>query len=154
MAKRKRRSPVQRWLEKQMDRPAVMETLERMAYSGFVSEVFLEKSPVLFWCLLPPMLIVLLLPMMLCLSIVGDTDTGNLLVLPVYAAWCFTSIPAGLGAVNLLMPLLQKLCEWRLRDEFPDGLEKPLYLGHGFTALFLLGLGGAAVILSFILTLF
>ncbi len=148
---KKRKAPSR--LTKLLYSPAVEEVVDRMVYSEVVSEILRQRAPVLFWCLLPPLLLILLLPMMVCISFVGDT-TGTIWLLPVYFAWCCTSIPAGLGAVNLCMPLLQKLCEWLLREDFPDGLEKPLYLGHGFTALFLLGFGGAAALLSWILTFF
>ncbi len=146
MKQKKPPSPAMRHLTQMMSRPAVQEVLSRMACSEITSDMLRAKSPVLYWCILVIALPVMMLPMVLFIALCPEDIPGllGLLAIPGVTA----SILAGLGTFNLYMLPVQKLCAWQLRHELPLGLEKPLYLGHGFTCLFLFGFEGLALLFA------
>ncbi len=126
-------------LTRLMDSPAVEEVFERMAQSALIMEIFRCNAPVCFWGIFGPLIMVELLPVLVALAFCPPEVEGlrGLLYVPVV----FFGMLCGMGLVNMCMPFVQKICEKSLKKEFPDGLSKPLYLGHGFTVLFLLGFG-------------
>lgn len=146
MKHKKPQSPVQRRLTQLLERPAVQEVLSRIACSDATTDMLRAKSPVLYWCILVVALPVMMLPMILYIALCPENIPGllGLLTIPGVIA----SILAGLGTLNLYMLPVQKICTWQLRHELPQGLEKPLYLGRGFTCLFLFGFEGIALLFA------
>ena len=58
----------------------------------------------------------------------------------------FASLLSSVGVANLCMPLIQRICQWRLRKDFPHGFAVPFYLGHRVTLIFLGGCGTLATL--------
>lgn len=151
--RKKRRSRFEQWFFDWLDRQEEGGTFHRIASSSVVSMILQEEQPFWFWLIMAGMLIALMLPMVaLCLAmeLLGHGELiprDNLFAV----IGLFSSLFAGIGTVNLYMIPAQRLCEWRLRKDFPKGIDPPFYLGHRVTLIFLLGFGGVTALCALLI---
>lgn len=148
MAKKKRRSKWEQQLFDWLDRQREGGTFHRMVYSSAVSNALKTEQPFWFWIVVAGMLICLMLPMItysILLELLGHKTMVSWDAL-LFLIGFFASIFAGIGTVNLYMLPAQRLCEWRLRKDFPRGFDQPFYLGRHVTMIFLGGCGTLAAL--------
>lgn len=126
--------------------------LHRMLCCEASAEALREEYPVVYWLVVILMLIVLMLPMIVYSLVLEMGGHGTLFgwrTLPGVIGF-FTAIFAGIGVVNLLMPVLEMLCSRLLRKNFPQGFAVPFYLGHRVTLIFLVGFGVATALCAWL----
>lgn len=148
MAKKKRRSKWEQRFFTWLDRQPEGGIFHRICYCTAVSYFLQEEQPFWFWLIVLLMLLCVLLPLLLFVVPIefldGPTNTGW--QIPIYLIGLSAALLSSIGIANLCMPLVQHICQWRLRKDFPHGFSLPFYLGHKVTLLFLGGCGTAAVL--------
>ncbi len=156
MAKKKRKSALDRWFDRQLNMNPKESILYRMAYSSAASMAVRETRPILFWCMVICLLAGFLLPMVLytlSLEWSGHGSTSGWQTLPAMLGF-FSSLLSGIGMFNLMMLPVERLCARLLREDFPDGFDLPFYLGHKVTLIFLVGCGSLSALCIACLQLF
>ena len=148
MAKKKRRTKWEQRLLDWLNRQPEGGIFHRICYCTAISHCLQEEQP--FWyCLLAfGMLLCVILPVLIFTLPIEFLD-GPVVSgwkIPVYLIGLYASIFSSIGVANLCMPLIQRICQWRLRKDFPHGFPVPFYLGHKVTLIFLGGCGALAVL--------
>lgn len=148
MAKKRCRSKWEQRFYGWLDRQPEGGVFHRMCYCTAVSYCLQEEQPFWFWLIVALILLCVILPIILFSVatewLYGAAITGWKVAL--YLSGLFASIFSGVGVVNLYMPLAQRICQWRLRKDFPHGFAVPFYLGHKVTLIFLGGFGALAAL--------
>ena len=148
MAKNKRRSKWEQRFYDWLDRQPEGGVFHRMCCCTAVSHCLQEEHPFWYWLIAALMLLCVLLPMLIFIVpiefVVGPTITGWKILL--YLVGLFAALLSSIGIANICMPLIQRICLWRLRKDFPHGFSVPFYLGHKVTLIFLGGCGTLSVL--------
>ena len=148
MAKKERRSKWEQRFYAWLDRQPEGGIFHRICYCTAVSHFLQEEHPFWYWLLVVLMLLCVPLPMLLFVVPIEFFDS------PIVSGWksalyligLFSALFSSIGVANLCMPLIQRICQWRLRKDFPHGFAIPFYLGHKVTLIFLGGCGAFAAL--------
>ena len=148
MAKKKRLTKWEQRFFDWLDRQSEGGVFHRICYCTAVSHFLQEEQPFWYCLLVALVLFCVLLPMLLFVVplefLHGPTITGW--KVPLYLIGLFATLLSSIGVTNLCMPLIQRICQWRLHKDFPHGFKLPFYLGHKVTLIFLGGCGTLAAL--------